>query len=251
LPQILRKGPVVILLLSMTGPTIAKGPEPAGYLAAPTFKLDDTAPVPAAPYQPQPGDIFLATDQALWARVGHWLAGGAGVHHSGIVFQRSDGRMALIEAGPFNSLRVEIMDPVEHMREHVCAGDKVWVRRRCMPLTPEQSQRLTAFLERQDGKPFAAARMLAQVTPFRVRGPVRTCFLGGPHGDRSHYFCSELVVESCVAAGLMDPATARPGATYPRDLFFGRSINWYLDRHLDMEQWDPPARWCEHGLTAP
>ena len=86
---------------------------------------------------------------------------------------------------------------------------------------------------------------MAQVTPFRSRGPVRTWFIGGPNGDRESYFCSELVVESCVAAGLMDAATARPSATYPRNLFFGHSLNLYLDGHLGLDAWDPPAGWCE------
>ncbi len=114
-----------------------------------------------------------------------------------------------------------------------------------MPLTDDQSARLTAFVERQDGKPFAVWRLMAQVTPFRTRGPLRTWFVGRPNGDRNAYFCSELVVESCVAAGLMDAATARPSATYPRDLFFGHSLNLYLDEHLQLDQWDPPARWSE------
>jgi hypothetical protein len=145
-----------------------------------------------------------------------------------------------------NSVQVETLDPLQHMHNHVAAGDRVWVRRRRLPLTPEQSARLTAFAEAQDGKPFAVVRLAAQVTPFRSRGPLRTWFVGGPHGDRRSWFCSELVVECCVAAGLMDPATARPAATYPRDLFFGRSLNLYLDSHLDLEPgWWPPARWAE------
>jgi len=161
------------------------------------------------------------------------------------VFLRSDGRLGLIEAGPFNSIKVEVMDPIEHMKAHVRAGDKVWVRRRRVPLTPEQSAQLTAFLERQEGKPFAVLRLLGQMTPFRSRGPLRTWFVGKPHGDREEYFCSELVTESCVAAGLIDGTTARPAATYPRDLFFGRSFNLYLDKHLTLDDWEPPARWSE------
>ena len=116
------------------------------------------------------------------------------------------------------------MDPIEHMTEHVRAGDKVWVRRRRVPLTAEQSAALTAFVERQDGKPFAVLRLMGQMTPFRSRGPLRTWVVGKPHGDREEWFCSELVTESCVAAGLMDADTARPAATYPRDLFFGQVV---------------------------
>jgi hypothetical protein len=216
------------------------------YLHRAAFCLDDELVGPAEAYVPQPGDIFLATDQALWARVGHWLAGGAGVHHSGVIFLRSDGRPALLEAGPFNSTRVEAVDAMAHMHKHLLKGDKVWIRRRRIPLTPDQSTRLTAFAEAQEGKPFAVLRMLGQVTPFRSRGPLRSWYFGTPHGSRYSYFCSELVMESLIAAGLLEPDSCRPVATYPRDLFFGRSFNWYVDRHLHLDPcWYPPARWTE------
>src|SRR5262249_24088721 len=114
-------------------------PELTSYLYRPSYCLDIVLRGPAEPYCPQPGDIFLATDQGFLIRAGHWIAGGAGVHHSGILFARSDGRMALIEAGPFNSVHIETLDPIEHMRRHVQAGDQVWIRRRATPLTPEQS----------------------------------------------------------------------------------------------------------------
>lgn len=221
-------------------------PEEVSYLYQPAYAIDDALREPAEPYCPQPGDIFLATDQEWWAICGHWLAGAAGVHHSGILFRRSDGRMRLLEAGPFNSVRVETMDPIEHMREHLQKGDKVWIRRRRLPLTPEQSDRLTAFAEAQEGKPFAVGRLLAQVTLLRTRGPLRTWFVGKPHGVRDSYFCSELVTECCVAAGLLDPETTRPSATYPRDLFYGKSFNLYLNTHLHLEpDWYPPARWTQ------
>jgi hypothetical protein len=219
---------------------------PVSYLYQPCNGLDEAPRGPVEPYFPQPGDIFLATDQVLWNRVGHWLAGGAGVHHSGIIYQRSDGRMELLEAGPFNSLRVESVDPVRHMHKHVQNGDRVWIRRRCVPLTPEQSARLTEFAEAQTGKPFAVLRLLGQLTPFRSRGHWRTEYVGHVHGDRRSYFCSELVMECCVAAGLRDPETTRPAATYPRDLFFNHSRIPYLDEHLQLEpDWCPPARWTE------
>jgi hypothetical protein len=236
----------VLPLLLFCG-AVAAGDAPCGsFLCQPAFSIDVLLRGPTVPYDPQPGDIFLATDQALWAQCGHWLAGGCGVHYSGILFRRSDGRMGLIEAGPFNSVTVEVMDPGEHMREHVRAGDRVWVRRRAVPLTPEECRALTAFVEAQEGKPFATLRLVGQLSPFRSRGPLRTCFVGKPHGLRDKYFCSELVTESCVAAGLLDPATARPAATYPRDLFLEHSFNLYLDWHLKLAPcWDPPARWVD------
>jgi hypothetical protein len=106
---------------------------------------------------------------------------------------------------------------------------------------------LTEFALAQDGKRFALFRLGVQLTPFRTRGPLRTYFMGSPHGgNRRSYFCSELVSEACVAAGLLDPARTRPSATYPRDLFFGRSFNRFLNRHLEInEGWLPPARWTD------
>ena len=100
----------------------------AGYLCQPAFCVDDALRVPTEPYNPEPGDIFLASDQALWSRVGHWWVGSQGLQHSGILFARSDGRIALLQAGPFNSLKIEVLDPAAHTREHVEKGDRVWVR---------------------------------------------------------------------------------------------------------------------------
>jgi hypothetical protein len=230
----------------------AAQPELASFLYQPAYCRDDVFLCPPEPYAPQPGDIFLATDQELWSRCGHWLAGGHGFHHSGIMFRRSDGHMALLEAGPFNSLQIEALDPFVHMNKHVNGGDRVWIRRRCVPLTPEQSACLTAFAEAQVGKPFAVVRMLAQVTPFRSRGSVRNYFIGQPNGGCRHsYFCSELVTECCVAIGLFDPGTARPSSTYPRDLFYGKSFNCYLNKHLCLDDWYPPARWVPFAIGEP
>ena len=68
--------------------------------------------------------------------------------------------------------------------------------------------------------------------------------MGRPRFDRNSYFCSELVMEALVNAGLVDPRTTRPSATYPRDIFLDRSANPYLDKHLKLAPcWDPPARW--------
>ena len=235
--------PIAITLIAPLLSTPAT--EPASHLYQPAFCLDRALRGPAEPYVPQPGDIFLATDESWFLRFGHTIVGGAGVHHSGIVFARQDGRMGLIEAGPFNELVIRVLDPYTHMSNHVARGTVVWVRRRRVPLTPEQSAALTAFLAPQEGKKFALWRGLRFATPASRRGVLRTPFVARVHGpDRNRYFCSELVIESMAAAGLIDPATARPAATLPRDLFFGRSGNPYLDRHLQMDAgWLPPARW--------
>lgn len=233
---------LVVALLAQVGPI------PESRLYQPGFCLDDCLRGPATEYVPQPGDIFLATDQSFWMRIGHQLANGRGVHHSGIVFAKPDGSLALLEAGPFNELVIRAMVPYVHMSNHVNAGDKVWIRRRIVPLTPCESARLTALASIQDGKPFALARMVGFITPFTRRGPIRTAFVGKVHGDRKKFFCAELVTECLVAAGLIEGATARPSAMVPRDLFFGGSGNGYIDRHLTINAgWYPPARWLPGG----
>jgi hypothetical protein len=193
---------------------------------------------------PQPGDIYLATDRCRIIQAGHCLATSGAPHHSGIVVCRRDGRMAILESGPFNCLHVAIVDLNEDLDKHDQRGEKVWIRRRRTPLTAEQCAELTAWAERQEGKRFAAGRMLLQMTPFRCRGPLRTYVLGGPHGERDAYFCSELVLETCVHIGLLSPDTTRPSATYPRDLFFDSSSNLFLNEHFTLAPgWYPPARW--------
>ena len=73
------------------------------------------------------------------------IAGANGVHHSGIIVALPDGRLRVIEAGPFDKVQVEMMDPYQHMFQHVALGDRVWIRRRKVPLSLDQSARLTAF----------------------------------------------------------------------------------------------------------
>jgi hypothetical protein len=214
------------------------------FLYQPAYCMDHLLRLPAEPYYPQPGDLFLATDKSFIQRAGHTLAGSGPPHHSGIVFALPNGELAVLESGQHNGLRVCMDAVINHLQGYAAESQRVWVRRRAVPLTVEQSCRLTAFALAQVGKRFATIRLIGQLTPFRSRGLLRTPFVGGPQGTRRSYFCSELVMEACVAADLLDPRTTRPACTYPRDIFFGRSCNPYLDRHLDLAcGWYPPARW--------
>lgn len=215
------------------------------YLYQPAFCIDEVLRGPAEAYLPQPGDIMLRLDNNLFWRVTHYMALAFDPNGSAIVFARPDGSMAVLEAGPNDCLWVRTLDLLPHLKEYTAIG-KVWIRKRITPLTPEQSACLTAFALSADGKRFALHRLGVQLTPFRSRGPIRTCFMGKPHGERWCYFCSELVCEACVAAGLLEPERTRPAATYPHDLFYGRSINPFINKHLDVNKfWYPPARWTD------
>ena len=47
------------------------------------------------------------------------------------------------------------------------------------------------------------------------------------------------MIGALVAAGLIDAKTARPAATYPRDLFMDHSYNLYINKHLKLApDWD-------------
>ena len=228
-----------------------------GYLDQPAFAVDRVFRGPQVPYEPQAGDLFLEMCPQLTARASLVLVGAFRPNHSGIVFRRPDGSMALLEAGSFEVALIVASDLVPVLSAYR-DRERVWIRRRSVPLTDEQACRLTAAALAQDGKPFALLRQYAQATPLRARGPLRTFVTGGPHGtDRRGYFCAELVTEMIVAAGLIDAADARPAATYPHDLFFDESFNLFLNRHFKLGRagWCPPAQWrpqrCDGCGAAP
>jgi hypothetical protein len=239
-----------VLALASPPPLPPTPPCPAGsYLYEPAFCLDDVYVGKAHACLPQPGDIMLRLDKSVFWRITHWMAFAFDPNGSAIVFARPDGSLAVLEAGPNDTLWVRTLDLLPHLKEYADAG-RVWIRRRKVPLTREQSAALTAFAMKADGKRFALIRLGGQLTVLRSRGPLRTWVLGKPKGDKSTYFCSELVCEACVAAGLFDPKRTRPSATYPRDLFFGDSYNPFLNRNLEVnDHWYPPARWVERPIT--
>ena len=90
--------------------------EPCGYLYQPAYAIDHYLRLPAEPYTPQPGDIFLAVTPDFIMRWGHRLAGAGDPHHSGIIFGRPDGSLAVLEAGPFNTIIVTGWDVMDHLR---------------------------------------------------------------------------------------------------------------------------------------
>jgi hypothetical protein len=235
---------VIVMSLAILTGGVSPPPCPQGVLCQPAYCIDENVREPFTPYRPQPGDIYLATDRSRIIQAGHRLALSGAPHHSGIVIALPDGRPAILEAGPFNGLRIEILEVAYDLGKHEERGEKVWIRQRRTPLTAEQSECLTQFALRQNQKPFAGGRMMLQMTPIRSRGPLRTFVLGQPHGDRFSYFCAELVMECCVAAGVLSPETTRPAATYPRDMFFDQSCNIFLNRYFTLaDGWHPPARW--------
>ena len=228
---------VLLLVLAVPASACAQG----SFLCQPAFKIDHEIRSPVEPCVPQPGDIMLRLDNSVFWRVTHYMALAFDPNGSGLVVARKDGSLCVLEAGPFDTMWVRRLDLLPHLKGYADIG-RVWIRRRKTPLTAEQSRLLAEFAERADGKRFALGRLGLQLTPFRKRGPLRTCFVGKPVGDQASYYCSELVTEALCAAGILDPERTRPSATYPNDLFFGRSYNLYIDKHLDINCAWQPAR---------
>ncbi|MBA2225746.1 MAG: hypothetical protein WHU94_07740 [Thermogemmata sp.] len=214
---------------------------PYGFLYAPAFSLHAELRYPASRYTPQAGDVLLMSDTDCFWTLMYRLAFTGAPGHAGLVVPLPDGRLGVLEAGYNETLWTRITPLAERLREY---PGMIWVRRRCIPLTPQQQYRLMEFALAAADKPYASVRVALQVTPLRTRGPLRTFVMGRPRGPGRRYQCAEAVVEALVYAGLRDPRTARPSATYPQDLFYDRSWNRYLDRHPPLgEDWEPPALW--------
>src|SRR5437867_1002786 len=79
---------------------------------------------------------------SVFWKVMHNLAGTSHPTHSAIVFARPDGSMAILEGGPHDTLHCRTMPALGHLKSYEEEG-RVWIRRRAVPLTPEQSCRLT------------------------------------------------------------------------------------------------------------
>jgi hypothetical protein len=235
-----------LLLLGAVWSAPVQATEAIGsYLYEPAACMDNVLRGQPVAYLPQPGDIMLATDKNVFWRITHDWALAFEPHNSAIIVPLPDGGLGILEAGPNDTLWVGINPMLPHLRDYASKGP-VWIRRRKTPPTPEQCAAMMAWAQKQNGKRFALIRLGAQLTPLRCRGPLRTYFMGGPHGDRGGYFCSELVTETCVASGLLDPAITRPSATYPHDLFFDWSYNVFLNQHPPLQcDWWPPARWTD------
>lgn len=239
------------LLLILTA-LISIGAGPAGDLYQPSYCLDHCFREPARSYVPEAGDIiFYTTDGDLFWDIGYKCAFAGHPYHCGVVVRMPDGTFASLESGPDDSDSVEVMSLVEKLKFHHCHRGRVWVRKRKCPLTEEQSCKLTEFAIQERGKRYALWRMLAQVTPLRLRGPVKTKFTAHTLGPHSSYMCAECIIEALIYGGVLDAEVHRPRATYPMDIFFDRSPNRYLNQNVNLSgSWEPPARWatdCECG----
>ena len=219
-------------------------------LAKPKYELTFTPEPPLTPYYPQPGDVVLSTGTNRLGRLAYLLALTAPPTHSGVIVRMQNGELGILESGGGDVYMTRITPLVERFTRPKEAA--IWVRKIQTPLTEQESAQLTSFAYQVSGIPYSRRRLLGQGTVFRSRGPIRTFFIATPKGVRDNYFCSEVVLEALVHAGLVDRQTARPRATYPYDFFYDRSQNLYIHMHPPLAcRWAPPALWVQADSNPP
>lgn len=230
-------------------PVYAPADAPAGYVYRPAVDLHPVPRPPAVRYVPQPGDVLLLSDPDPLFNVLYVIARSGKPGHCAVVVTMPDGRPGVLESG-FSFTPWTRVTPLDYW-VNLYAGH-VWVRRREVPLTPEQDRRLAEFAAAADGGKYDTKKFANQLTFFRARNPVVTRFVGKPVGPGEQYVCVQVVVEALVYAGLVDADTARPRATYAQDLFYDRSRNPYIDRHPPMagRGWGEPQLWTPVPGTA-
>lgn len=188
------------------------------------------------PYVPREGDlIFFDDHNVFWTVLFHWAGSGPPLH-VGIVVKKADGSLAVLEAGPDDSIWVylQAVGPRLHAFQEAYKGT-ITIRRCKKELSPEQSRALTRFAVNQEGKPYAILRLLLQGTRFRSRGPIRELVLAKTHLERWGWICSELTVTAGTVAGLF-PDSVKANVTYPRDIVNNR-------RHDLSRVWHDPEIW--------
>jgi hypothetical protein len=226
--------PSLIAMLAVIAPIAESNAAPRfGYRFDPQQIAKDAATAKGQAYRPRPGDIVMFDDHNAWTARIYRTIGTGGPLHAGIVFERPDGSLAILEAGTNAVMRVFIFDLEPRLKDF---SGTILIRRLRKPISAEQSKQLAEFTQAQEGKPYALGRLLLQATPFRPRNQPLAQMLGGTVLNRDRWICSELVVASLTVAGLLDPEQYPANSIYPRDLAFDELYDLSCFYH-------PSARW--------
>ena len=212
---------------------------PSGFLRIEKKAGKDKTEIEVMGYTPREGDLVFYDDKHLGWTILFAYAGTGAPLHMGIVVKKADGKLAVLEAGPDDTIWVKLLDLDKRLPQFQNDFQGTIHIRRCKKeLTDEQSKELTRFAEAQDGKRYAIGRLLLQGTSFRSRGPVRELVLGKTYLDRDSWICSELAVAAGTVVKLFDPTKVYANVSYPRDLVNNErhdmSANWH-----DAALWQP------------
>ncbi len=219
-----------ILLLANDG----AAPHPAGYLVVGQGSEACIA------YEPREGDLIFYDDHSkIWTAL-FTLAGTGPPLHMGLVVRKTNGTLAVLEAGPDDTVWVELRDVILRLHQfHADFNGTITIRRSRVPLNRFQSHALTRFAQAQNGKRYAVLWLLAQGTPLRSRGALEP-WLGRTSTDRDSWICSELAVAAATVVGLIDPNVVHSNVAYPRDLVDNQRYDLSTSWH-DPAEWRPTA----------
>ncbi len=217
--------------ISAIGATNADEPS-SGYLKAEKKKEKGKPEHEIVRYAPREGDLIFYDDRNIGWTLLFAYAGTGPPLHMGMVVKKSNGKLAVLEAGPDDTVWVKLLDLDKRLPQfNEDYKGTIQIRRCKKELTAEQSNALTKFAEAQDGKRYAVARLLLQGTSLRSRGPVRELVLGKTVLDRDSWICSELSVAAGTVVKLFDPKVVYANVAYPRDLVnnerYDLSANWH------------------------
>src|SRR5207302_6911329 len=121
--------------------------ETTGYLAPAKAGPEKTS---ARPYAPREGDLIFYDDHNLfWTALFLWAGTGPPLH-VGIVVKKEDGELAVLEAGPDDTIWVRILDVESRLPKFQQDFHGTVTIRRCKKdLTLEKSAALTKFAKAQ------------------------------------------------------------------------------------------------------
>jgi hypothetical protein len=128
----------IVVFASLMGTTTDR----PSYLFQVQSGADQKLHLQGAPYQPRPGDILLFDDHSTLTQRIYHCCGTGGPLHTGIIFRKADGSLAILEAGTNAVMRVFIFDLDERL--HSFYGT-ILVRTLKRPLSEEQSKQLMDF----------------------------------------------------------------------------------------------------------
>src|SRR5579885_955865 len=112
---------------SFLAESLSAAEQPQGsYLCPPGGTAHCLPPGPREVYVPAEGDLIFFTDRSLFWRAVYALAHTGPPYHVGIVVRLPDGHMATLEAAPYTTVHVFLLDALPRLHSHPGA---VWVRR--------------------------------------------------------------------------------------------------------------------------
>ncbi len=220
--------PAILALLAASQPASA---DEVGFLKSERKNADGAVVQEICAYEPREGDlVFYDDDDEVWSALFAYAGTGSPLH-MGVVFKKPDGKMALLEAGPDDSVWVKIIDVDKRLPQFQEDFKGLIQVRRCKKkLAGKESKELTKFAVAQDGKRYAIGRLLLQGTAFRERDMKDDITKGQTILDRDSWICSELAVAAGTVAKLFDPDVVHSTVAYPRDLVdnarYDLSGNW-------------------------